>query len=198
MKKYIDFKFYLLNLLPLIVLGLSLLWIKFFNISVIYENSWYENTAVIPLLIAIVLCFRAKKHKVLFNVIAMFLILAIAREFSYGRVPFAQIPGTHDFYSWSHYKYGFLAHIFVGIYIAWMVLYALIKKIWIDIKNLIIETTFPFWSFFLVIIAVCSQYYFERFLHFDMGEEIVEYVIYTFVFVITYIYINKVKNTADS
>lgn len=197
MKKYFDFKFYAINILPFFVLLLSLLWIKLFNVNAIYENSWYENTAVIPLIVSIVMCLRAKKHKVLFNVIAMFLILAIAREFSYGRVPFAQIPGTHDYYSWSHYKYGYLAHIFVGIYIAWIALYAIIKKIWLDIKNILIETTIPFWSFFFVLIAIGLQYYSERFLHYDIGEEVAEFVIYTFVFVITCIYMQKLKISAE-
>ena len=193
MKKYFDFYFHPLNLLPFAVLGISLLWIKLCNVTAIYENSWYENTAVIPLVIAIIMCFCAKRHKVFFNVLAMLLILAIAREFSYGRVLFAQIPGTHSYYSWSHYKYGYLAHVFVGLYIAWMALYALIKKIWVDIKNILVKTTMPFWSFLFMVIAVGLQYYSERILHYDMGEEVIEYVIYTFVFVIVYIYMKKIN-----
>ena len=191
MKKFFDFGFHPLNILPFIVFGISLLWIKFFNITAIYENSWYENTAIIPLIIAIIMCFRSKKHKVFFNVLAMLLILAIAREFSYGRVLFAQIPNTHSYYSWSHYKYGYLAHVVVWLYVAWMAIYALVKKIWVDIKNILIETTMPFWSFFFLIITIGLQYYSEHILHYDMGEEVLEYMIYTFIFVIVYIYMKK-------
>ncbi|MCR4880811.1 MAG: hypothetical protein K6A44_02520 [bacterium] len=193
MKKYFDFSFHPLNLLPFAVLAISILWIKLGNVTAIYENSWYENTSILPLIVAIVMCFCAKKHKVLFNVLAMLLILMIAREFSYGRVLFAQIPGTHSYYSWSHYKYGYLAHIFVGIYIAWMAIYALAKKIWVDIKNILTETTIPIWSFIFSFITVGLQYYSERILHYDIGEEVMEYVLYTFIFVIVFIYIKKIR-----
>jgi len=195
MKKFLDFSFHKMNFLAVLVLVVSVIWVKFFNIVEIQENTIYENISVVPLIAGIIICIKAKKHKVFFNFAALILFLFIAREFSYGRVPFCAIEGTngHDFYPWSHYKYGYLANIFVGIYIVLSILYALINKIWIDVIDIVKKTTIPFWSFILIFICIFIQEVSEHSFENTVVEEISEFVIYTLAFVIIWIYQQKLK-----
>lgn len=195
MRKYIDFSFDKVNLFAAIVLVLSFLWAKIFNVSEILENTIYENISILPLLAGIFFCIKSKKNKVFFNFIALILFLVIAREFSYGRVPFCAVEGSggHAFYPWKHYKYGFLAHIFVGIYIVSGILYALINKIWIDIAEIFKKVSIPFWSFLSVFICIFIQEYFEHHLENTVVEEIMEFTIYTLVFAIVFIYYKKLN-----
>ncbi|MBQ8476688.1 hypothetical protein IJ531_06480 [bacterium] len=193
MKKFISFSFDKMNYLAVFVLIVSVIWAKAFNIVEIQENTIYENIAVLPLIAGIIICLKSKSHKVFFNFIALILFLAIAREFSYGRVPFAAIPDSqgHDFYPWSHYKYGYLANIFVGIYIALGCLYALINKIWIDIIEIVKKVPIPFWSFLIALVCVVIQEISEHSFENTVVEEIAEFVIYSVTFAIVWIYYKK-------
>lgn len=66
------------------------------------------------------------------------------REISYGRRIFYQIDDNpHEFYSWKHYKHGYLAHLFVGLYIAAIALYGIINKVWISIFEALKAVKFP-------------------------------------------------------
>ena len=195
MKKYINFSFDKINFLAVVVLILSVLWVKIYNISEIMENTIYENIAVLPLLAGIFLCIKSKNHKVFFNFIALILFLALAREFSYGRVPFCAIEGSngHFFYPWSHYKYGCIAHIAVVLYIVAAFLYALLNKIWVDVSEILKKIPVPFWSFFAVFICILVQVYSEHKLENTVIEEIMEFVIYTLTFCIVWFYYKKSK-----
>ncbi len=195
MKKYIDFSIDKINLLAALVLILSFLWAKVFNISSVEENTIYENIAVLPLIVGIFVCIKSKNHKVFFNFIALILFLALAREFSYGRVPFCAIEGTngHMFYPWKHYKYGFLAHIIVALYIASGIIYAIVNKIWVDIIEIFKKTAIPFWSFFSAFVCIFIQEYSEHALDNTVIEEIMEFTIYTLTFAIVWIYFKKLN-----
>ena len=195
MKKFLDFSFDKINYLAILVLIVSVFWAKLFNITEIQENTIYENIAIVPLFLGIILCYKSKNYKVFFNFVALILFLAIAREFSYGRVPFCAIEGSngHDFYPWSHYKYGYLANIFVGIYIIGGILYGLINKIWIDIIEILKKIPIPFWNFLMVFICIVIQEYSEHYLENTVIEEIMEFTIYTLTFTIIWIYYKKSK-----
>ncbi|MBQ3642773.1 hypothetical protein II906_12740 [bacterium] len=196
MKKFLDWHFYNVNFISIAVLVLSILWIKLCNISIIYENSIYENIAIIPLTLGIIYCLKEKNHKVLFRMIAMVLFLAIAREFSYGRVPFAQMPDNpHNYYSWSHYKYGWLAHVIIGIYIAAGFLYGIVNKFWLDVKEVFKKVPIPVWSFILTFIYIIIQMYDEKVLETSLIEEVMELSIYCMTFAIVYIYYKKLQES---
>lgn len=193
-KKFLDFGFYKINCLALIALVLCFLYVKIFHISEIYENTLFENLAIIPLVISIFLCLKAKTHKVFFRTIAMIIFLIIAREFNYGRVIFCQLPDNpHDFYPWSHYKYGWLAHVIVGLYIAFGAIYALVNKIWLEIIDVIQKVKFPFWSFLSSFVLVIIQLYFEKIGHSSIIEEAAEFALYCLVLALCVIYTNKLK-----
>ncbi len=191
--QYLDFNFQKTDSIAIFLLILSISYIKIFNITEIYENSLLENIALIPLIISIIICFRFKKHKVFFNVLALFLILMILRELSYGRVIFCQIPNQpNEFYSWSHYKYGYLAHVGVGIYIFIIALYGILNKIWLDTKKIIKKIKFPIWTFSLGFIFTILQIYFEK-THNTCGEETVELALYCIILSLCITYTKKLK-----
>jgi len=194
-KKFLDFKFYKINNIAFVVLILSVIWAKVFNIVEIQENTIYENISILPLIAGIVLCIKSKNHKVFFNFIALILFLAIAREFSYGRVPFCAIEGSngHEFYPWKHYKYGYLANIFVGIYIISGIIYALINKIWLDIIEIFKKVPVPFWSFLTTFVCIFIQEIYEHNFENTVVEEISEFIIYTLTFCIVWIYYKKLN-----
>ena len=191
--KYLDFSFQKTDLLVIFVLIISISCIKIFNITEIPENSILENISLIPLFIAVVLCYRFKKYKIFFNVLALLFILMILRELSYGRVIFCQVPNSpNEFYPWSHYKYGYLAHIMVGIYIFAMALYGIINKIWLNIFEIINKVKFPVWTLGCGVIFTILQIYFEG-THNTCGEETVEFALYCTIVSLCIIYTKKLK-----
>lgn len=186
----IDFRFHRENYLALLALIISIAFIKIFNLDNIYENSFLENIQLIALGAGFILSLRTKKYKVFFTFLALVLFLMFAREISYGRVFFARIPGggPDELYKWSHYKYGYLAHIFVGIYIALGILWAIIKKVWVDIFEMIKNVKLPIWTFLASFVCVFVQIYSESTLHNTCIEETVEFMLYCFILALILIY----------
>ena len=181
----------------IVVAGLvaAIIYAWTFNIVEVLENSIIENVAIIPLVIAAIMCFRAKNNKVLFNVIGFVILLMIAREFSYGRVPFCEIPDRpNEYYSWSHYKYGWIAHVIVGIYIALVTLYAVIKRVWKDIIDVINKAKIILIPFLCVVVCVLFQMYAEKISHSSLVEELAEFALYCTILVIVMCYLKKLKD----
>ena len=193
-KNYLDFGFKKSDLIALFALLACFLFIKLTGTNEIYENSLLENMQLIPLGLGSIICFRAKNHKVFFRFIALILILAFLRELSYGRVIFCAMPDNpHEFYKWSHYKYGWLAHVFIGIYIAGSVIWALFNKIWVDIADILKKVKMPVLTFLIAIFAIAAQVYSEKNLHNTIVEETAELIIYCTVLSLVLIYLNKLK-----
>jgi hypothetical protein len=141
---------------------------------------------------AFILCLRAKNNKVLFNFGAMVIFLMIMRELSYGRCIFCQIPDNpHTFYPWSHYKYGWLANVFIGIYIAISCLYAIVGKIWVDIKNVFAQVRFPFWDLVVMAGLTVLQLLGEKVLENSCLEEIAEFTLYCSIFALVYYFYKR-------
>lgn len=190
--KFLDLRFYKVNLVAFLVLVFSILYIKCFNIVDIEENSIVENLQLIALGLSFIFCFFAKNHKTFFRFIAIIIFLMFLRELSYGRVIFCQIDGNpHNFYPWSHYKYGWLAHVLVGLYMFLGVVYALLNKIWVDIIDIVQKIKFPLWTFVGSFLCVIVQIYSESLLHSTPIEETAEFVLYSLIFALVYIYLKK-------
>jgi len=195
----LDFSFKKSDLITLFALIGCYLFVKISGIVEIYENSLLENTQLIPLIAGSIVCFRAKNHKVFFRFVALILILAFFRELSYGRVIFCAVPDApHEFYKWSHYKYGWLAHVIIGIYIGLSVLWALINKIWVDIIDIIKKVKFPVWTFLIVFVAILIQLYSEKHLENTIIEETAELIIYCSALSLCLIYSKKLKNSENN
>ncbi len=192
-KKYIDFSFKKTDLIGLYSVIFCFVFVEIFNITEIWENTFLENLQLIPLILGAILCFKAKKHKPFYIVIAMLLVLFFMRELSYGRVLFAAIPDNpHDFYPWSHYKWGYLANIIIGLYLVSIFIFGIIKKIWNDIIAIINKVKFPFLSFLTTLIFIAFEITGEK-IHNTVLEEISELAIYCLTLSICIIYL-KITN----
>ena len=195
-KKYLDFGLKKSDLITLFALIACYIFVKITGTVEIEENSLLENMQLIPLLIGSIICFKSKNHKIFFRFIALILILAFFRELSYGRVIFCAMPDNpHEFYKWSHYKYGWLAHVLIGAYIAISVLWALINKIWIETIDAIKFVKIPVTTFFISFGAILIQLYSEKYLHNTIVEETAELLIYCTTLSLVLIYYNKLKKT---
>lgn len=192
--RYIDLNFQKTDILAFLAIAFSIVYIKIFNLTEIPENSFLENLSLIPLISGIFICWKAKDCKTFFKVVSLIFFLMIMRELSYGRVIFCAIPNQpNEFYPWSHYKYGYLAHIFVGIYIFGIFIYGFLNKIWLDIIKIIKKVKLPIWTFLYSFICVFLQIFFERIGN-TVIEETAELALYCLMVSICIIYINKLKN----
>ena len=182
----LDFKPHAQNTISLFALVFSVFFVRFFNLTEILENTTLENMQLIFLFVAFVACFFAKKNKTVFNFGAIILFLMFMREISYGRV---FVDETQIVFN-KH-----LAHILVGIYIGLGVLYALIKKIWIDIIDIFKRIKFPVWSFLGCVVSVSLQLISEEFWHNSIIEETAELVLYGFILAFVLVYLKQNKKS---
>lgn len=180
--KVLDFKFHKENILALIALIISIIFIKIFNLSEILENSFLENIQLIALLAGFFACLKTKKYKTFFTFLALIFLLMFAREISYGRVFIDE--------SQVHFNKK-LCHILVGIYMGASVLYALIKKIWVDIVDIIKNIAHPIWTFLASFACVFIQIFSEKHLHNSCIEETAELILYTLMVVLVLVYRKK-------
>lgn len=172
--------------------------LKFMGITEIPENSLVENIQLLALFGGILVCFFTRnnpEYKTLNRFLAMILILMFLREISYGRCIFCQIDGNpHEFYPWKHYKYGYLAHVFIGGYIAAIALYGIINKVWLSAFNALKSVKFPVISTVLAIFAIVIQLYAEKVTKSTFVEEISELSIYIIIATVIYYYNNHLIN----
>ena len=182
MRKFLDFKFYGENYIAIIAFVISIIFIKIFNITEIQENSFLENIQLISLLGGFFACLKTKNYKTFFNFLALVMLLMFAREISYGRV----FVDENVFYFNKK-----LCHILIGIYIGASILYALIKKIWVDIIKIIKNITFPFWTFLASFTCIAIQLLSEKCLHNTCIEETAEFVLYSLILTLILIYRKK-------
>lgn len=192
--KYIDFSFNKINIIPIFVLIVNVLALRIFNITVIYENSCLENLQLVVLAVALFFVLKVRKHKPFFNFVAMFIILMIAREISYGRVFYGAIEGKpNEFYQLSDYKYGFLVNYVVFAYIVAMFLYGFLNKIYLDALRILTKVKMPFWSVIGCAICTICQILGEKTLENTVLEETAELILYTLIAVMIYYYCKKLK-----
>lgn len=182
MGKILDFKFYKENFLALIALIISIVFIKALNLSEILENSFLENLQLIALLAGFYVSIKTKKYKIFFTFLALLMLLMFAREISYGRVFIDENVVNFN---------KKICHIIVGVYIGASILYALIKKMWVDVIEIIKSVAFPVWTFLLSFGCVFIQIYSEKYMHNSCIEETAEFMLYTLMLSLILIYRKK-------
>jgi len=164
-KNHIDFKFYWVSIIALLV-GLSIIpMLLYLPQKYGYENGLIENIQMVTLFIILYLCLSSKVNKKFFNFCALALSLIIIREVNCGRTLFFPIPQdsplyseTHAYYSWRELSNPWIGKIIHGLYGAWITIVALIflkKKVYLDIWEMIKKIKFPFWN---VVFAIFAMY----------------------------------------
>lgn len=167
--------------------------LKLIGVNEIPENSLVENFQLIVLGGGGIFCLlmRAKnpEFKALNTFFALVLFLMFLREISYGRCIFCWVDGNpHEFYKWSHYRYGYLAHVIVGLYIAATAIYAIVNKLWFSAFKALKTVKFPVTSTLLAVCGIVCQLYAEKVNGSTFVEEIAELAIYLIITAVIYYY----------
>lgn len=153
-----------------------------------YENGIIENIQLGVLTLGIYFAFNSKIDKKFFYFIAMVLIILFIREINCFRTVFFAIPGTeNEFYRWSEIKFGWLAHVLYGIYMAIVGLYFLINKLFINLWQKLWNIKLPIWNFILLLIGMITGLYAEE-MHHLVFEESAELLFYVALVSFVYLY----------
>ena len=153
-----------------------------------YENGIIENIQLVILFIGTFFAIRPKTDKKFFYFIAMVLGILIIREINCFRTIFFAIPGEENaFYRWSEIKYGWLAHPLYGLYIAFVGIYFLKNKLFINLWKKLRDIKFPIWNFILLVAGIIIGLYAEE-THNLVFEESAELLFYVMLIGFIYLY----------
>ena len=153
-----------------------------------YENGIIENIQLVILFIGTFFAIRPKTDKKFFYFIAMVLGILIIREINCFRTIFFAIPGEENaFYRWSEIKYGWLAHPLYGLYIAFVGIYFLKNKLFINLWKKLRDIKFPIWNFILLVAGIIIGLYAEE-THNLVFEESAELLFYAMLIGFIYLY----------
>ena len=187
LKNRVDFKFYNVSILPLIMLILTYPAIKWLPIQYAYENSLLEYFQLIILLITFVFCLKAKNDKVFFNSMALVVMIIFLREINCGRTVFFPIEGMENaFYSWKEIKYGYLAHPIYGIFMGLSFLYFILSKAYKILFKYIKRAYISFYNWCFLFIGIVFGTVGEKMGNFIL-EEMMESIFYLSLFAIIYL-----------
>lgn len=193
LKEYLEIKPQKSDLIIVFAILFLVIILKLIGINDIPENSLVENFQLIVLGAGGIYCLmqRAKnpEFKALNTFFALVLFLMFMREISYGRCIFCWIDGNpHEFYKWSHYKYGYLVHVFIGLYIAAIAIYAIVNKLWFAAYKALCNVKAPVITFLLTVISLIVQLYSEKVGVSTFNEEISELAMYLLISAAIYYY----------
>ena len=111
------------------------------------------------------------------------------REINCGRTIFFPVPEVENaFYKWSEIKYGYLAHPIYGAYIAFVGIYFLKNKLFINLLQKLRDIKFPVWNFVLLLIGMIAGIYAEEVIHNFVLEESTELLFYVALINFVYLY----------
>lgn len=187
--KHLNFKFYPVLWLPLIVFILTAPAAAFLPEPFSYETGPLENLQLVILLLAFAFALKAKVNKTFFKSMAMIIIILMLREVNCGRTIFFPIPGTvNEYYSWHDIKYGWLAHPLYGLYMAVTAIYFLKNKLFVTLWQYIKNVGFPLWHMLFIFVGMAVGLYAEHSLNNPILEEMAELLFYTSLMGIVYLY----------
>ena len=131
------------------------------------------------LAIGLFITCTAKDRKSLYVFASLVLFFLLAREVNFGRTLF--IFGNPDmpnvFPKWKHMEYGWLAKVGIGLYMVWMLVYFVWRKVWKLIGEVLRIERIPVWNLLFVAGGVVVGVCFES-MHNSLSEELGEVVAY--------------------
>lgn len=187
--KHISFKFDIAAIISLFFAILIIPAVMFLPERCGYENGLIENIQLVVLFLGVFFALRPKVDKQFFTFVAMVLGILLLREVNCGRTIFFPIPGeVNAFYSWKDLEYGWLAHPIYGAYIAFVGIYFLKNKLFINLWQKIRDIKFPFWNFLFMLLGMALGLYAEECVHNFVFEEITELLFYVALIGFIYLY----------
>lgn len=161
------------------------------------KNSPIETVQMVVLVIGLFVTCTARDRKSLYVFASLCLFLILAREINYGRtlMIFADPENANKFPKWKDMEYGWLAHVFVGIYMVWMLVYFIWRKVWKHCLEVLQTIRIPAMDVVLAVGGMVAGIAFEA-MHNCLSEELGEVVLYVGGVGILYLYsrhkLNKV------
>ena len=179
MNKYLDWQFRATSWISLaavlVCLVCSFVLPDFFG----DKNSPLENVQMVIVAIGLYMTCTAKDRRVLFVFASLCLFFILAREVNYGRTLFifADPENANKFPKWKDMEYGWLAHVGVGLYMVWLLVYFIRRKVWKEISDVLRSFRIPAWE---LLVAVCGMVIgvASESLHNCLLEELGEVVMY--------------------
>ena len=193
---HLDFKIYGVTI-PAFLIGIAaipmVMYIDPYS-KIAYENGLLENIQMAVLFAGCWFAMKSKTDKKFFYFVAMVLGILLLREVNCGRTLFFPIPGVENaYYGWKDIKYGYLVHPIFGIYIAWVVIYFLKNKLFLNLWNYMKNTALPFWNIILMFAGAVLGMFAEHATNNFVFEEITELLFYVALAGIIWLYTRHEK-----
>lgn len=195
--KYLDWQFRPTTWITMLVALVCLVCAFVLPDSFGDKNSPIETVQMVVLVIGLFVTCTAKDRKCLYVFASLCLFLILAREVNYGRtlMIFADPENANKYPKWKDMEYGWLAHVFVGIYMVWMLVYFIWRKVWKQCWEVLQTIRIPAMDVALAIGGMVVGIAFEA-MHNCLSEELGEVVLYVGGVGILYLYsrnkLNKV------
>jgi hypothetical protein len=155
LKKHLDGRFRGTTWLTLVVAMLCLLGEPLLPEAFGNKNSPVETVQMVVVLIGLYISCTAKDYRNLFVFVSLVLFFVFAREVNYGRTLFIfeDPENANQFPKWKDMEYGWLAHVGVGLYMVWLLVYFIRRKVWKEISDVLRSFRIPAWE---LLVAVCG------------------------------------------
>ena len=178
-KKHIDFRIYKVTWLSVLTALLIIPCVLFLPEHFGYENGLLENIQMFVLFIGLYLSFFSKTDRKFFIFVGLVLTILTLREVNCGRTLFFPIEGYENaYYRWEDIKYGYLVHPIFGAFIAFVGLYFIKNKLFLNLWTYLSKTAIPFWNVIFMILGMVLGIYAEHSSHNMVFEEITEFLFY--------------------
>lgn len=193
--KYLDWQFRPTTWLTLVVALVCLVCAFVLPDSYGLKNSPIENVQMLVVAIGLYVTCTARDRKCLYVFASLCLFFILAREVNYGRTLFifADPENAKSYPKWKDMEYGWLAHVGVGLYLAWMVVYFIWRKVWKEAWEVLQTIRIPASDVVLALGGMVVGVAFEA-MHNCLSEELGEVVFYVGGVGILYLYTRNKLN----
>lgn len=193
--KYLDWQFRSTTWLTLVVALVCLACAFVLPDSYGLKNSPIENVQMLIVVIGLYVTCTARDRKCLYVFASLCLFFILAREVNYGRTLFifADPEDAKSYPKWKDMEYGWLAHVGVGLYLAWMVAYFIWRKVWKEAWDVLQTIRIPASDVVLALGGMVVGVAFET-MHNCLSEELGEVVLYVGGVGILYLYTRNKLN----
>lgn len=189
LSNYLDWKFRTTTWLTIVVALVCIVCAFVLPYSFGDKNSPVENVQMAVVLVGLIVTCTARERKKLFVFASLVMFLVLAREVNYGRTLFifADPENANAYPKWKDMEYGWLAHVIVGLYMAWLVVYFIWRKLWKEIRDVLKTVRIPASDVLISVAGLLAGVVFES-MHDNLTEELGELVMYVGGVGILYLY----------
>ncbi len=197
---HMDSQFTLSSLIAVTISLLCVSGIFLLPETVSGKNSTPEYLQLFLLLVGMTLAFTANNKRPFFIFVGFVLLLLMLREINFGRtLPcFADPNDPNKFKKWKEIPYGWLAHVFIGIYLGAMVVFFFVRKLYYDAWQLLKSVRIPLWECLIMALAAVCALMTERVFHSDFVEEFFELSFYGALICLVWRFTRGKYRTTDS